>query len=58
MALVWFDHHMHHGPSCDDIAEAVGCSGAHLRRLFNDAGLAPMLDRLDERCLARHQHAD
>ena len=53
-ALAWFDHHMHHGPSCDDIASR-GCwlSSAHLRRLFNNAGMAPMLDRLDERRLAR-----
>jgi AraC-like DNA-binding protein len=31
----------------------VGCSAAHLRRLFQDAGMAPIMGQLDERRLTR-----
>jgi AraC-like DNA-binding protein len=52
-ALAWFDEHMHLAPRSEDIAQSVGCSSAHLRRLFQAAGQAPLGDRLEERRLAR-----
>ncbi len=52
-ALSWFDEHMATGPTAEQIAGAVGCSSAHLRRLFKLAGLAPISKHLDERRLER-----
>ena len=52
-ALTWFEEHMHQAPNCETIASAVGCSAAHLRRLFKDAGVAPIVAQLDERRLRR-----
>jgi AraC-like DNA-binding protein len=39
-ALHWFEENIGENPSADEVARAVGVSGAHLRRLFAEAGRA------------------
>ena len=44
----WFLDHLHLGPALPDIARAVGCSAAHLRRLFHGVHACSPQQRLAE----------
>lgn len=52
-ALAWFLDHLQDGVSEDDVAHAVHCSPAHLRRLFHRVYAAPPRHILGKRRLLR-----